>query len=254
MKGIYFVGKQILCDTHKPQLNQRFFAARVAAAVAYPLDRDAELARNGTAPVLNARSFAVKICRALEGCYVEPCIVKAAHPLPIMQDEIFAPILYVVEFDELEQAIGWHNDVPQGLSSAIFTSGLVAGETFLSARGSDEGECDGPETEIDQSAAERRGVVVLALRRRLRDQSDLPIREPDAAIERTRLRCARFWIREQQLRRTALQQEIAERRSHYLREALAHEHDGCVAHTAEHPVESLCYLEPAAAQVDSANS
>ena len=77
--------------------------------------------------------------RALEGCYVEPCIVKAAQPLPIMQDEIFAPILYVVEFDELEQAIGWHNDVPQGLSSAIFTSGLVAGETFLSARGSDCG-------------------------------------------------------------------------------------------------------------------
>ncbi len=77
--------------------------------------------------------------RTLEGCYAEPCIVKAAQPLPIMQDEIFAPILYVVEFDELEQAIGWHNDVPQGLSSAIFTSGLVAGETFLSARGSDCG-------------------------------------------------------------------------------------------------------------------
>ena len=77
--------------------------------------------------------------RALEGCFVEPCIVKAAQPLPIMQDEIFAPILYVVEFDELQQAIAWHNDVPQGLSSAIFTSGLVAGETFLSARGSDCG-------------------------------------------------------------------------------------------------------------------
>ena len=77
--------------------------------------------------------------QALEGCYVKPCIVKAAHPLPLMQDEIFAPILYVVEFDELEQAIAWHNDVPQGLSSAIFTSGLVAGETFLSARGSDCG-------------------------------------------------------------------------------------------------------------------
>ena len=77
--------------------------------------------------------------RALEGCFVEPCIVKAAYPLPIMQDEIFAPILYVVEFDELDQAIGWHNDVPQGLSSAIFTSGLVAGETFLSHRGSDCG-------------------------------------------------------------------------------------------------------------------
>jgi aldehyde dehydrogenase (NAD+) len=76
---------------------------------------------------------------ALEGCYVEPCIVKAAAPLPIMQEEIFAPILYVVEFDELDQAIAWHNDVPQGLSSAMFTSGLIAAETFLSHRGSDCG-------------------------------------------------------------------------------------------------------------------
>ncbi len=77
--------------------------------------------------------------QALEGCYVEPCIVQAAQPLPIMQDEIFAPILYVVEFDQLPQALAWHNGVPQGLSSAIFTSSLIAGETFLSHRGSDCG-------------------------------------------------------------------------------------------------------------------
>ncbi len=77
--------------------------------------------------------------RPLEGCFVEPCIVKATAPLPIMQDEIFAPILYVVEFDHLEEALTWHNDVPQGLSSAMFTSNLIAAETFLSHRGSDCG-------------------------------------------------------------------------------------------------------------------
>ena len=74
-----------------------------------------------------------------EGCYVEPAIVRAKHSLPIMQEEIFAPILYVIEFEEVEQAIAWHNDVPQGLSSAMFTSNLMSAETFLSHRGSDCG-------------------------------------------------------------------------------------------------------------------
>jgi aldehyde dehydrogenase (NAD+) len=77
--------------------------------------------------------------RRLGGCYVEPALVKASPDLPIMQEEIFAPILYLIEFDELEQAIRWHNDVPQGLSSAMFTNSLTASETFLSYRGSDCG-------------------------------------------------------------------------------------------------------------------
>ena len=47
--------------------------------------------------------------------------------MPVVQEEIFAPILYLMEYDDLEQAIAWHNDVPQGLSSAIFTSNLFAG-------------------------------------------------------------------------------------------------------------------------------
>jgi len=77
--------------------------------------------------------------QSLQGNYVEPTIIRAPAPLPVMQDEIFAPILYTVEFDHLEQALAWHNDVPQGLSSAMFTSGLIAAETFLSHRGSDCG-------------------------------------------------------------------------------------------------------------------
>jgi aldehyde dehydrogenase (NAD+) len=73
------------------------------------------------------------------GCFVEPTIVKAEASMPILKEEIFAPILYVIEFDAIEQAIEWHNNVPQGPSSAMFTTNLTSAETFLSARGSDCG-------------------------------------------------------------------------------------------------------------------
>ncbi len=75
----------------------------------------------------------------LGGCYVKPALVKARAGMPIVQEEVFAPILYLIEFDTLDQAIQWHNDVPQGLSSAMFTTSLISAETFLSARGSDCG-------------------------------------------------------------------------------------------------------------------
>jgi len=75
----------------------------------------------------------------LGGCYVKPALVKARADMPIVQEEVFAPILYLIEFDTLDQAIQWHNAVPQGLSSAMFTTNLMAAETFLSARGSDCG-------------------------------------------------------------------------------------------------------------------
>ena len=73
------------------------------------------------------------------GCYVEPTLVRARPDMPILKEEIFAPILHLVEFDRLDDAIQWHNDVPQGLSSAMFTTNLIAAETFLSHRGSDCG-------------------------------------------------------------------------------------------------------------------
>ena len=56
-----------------------------------------------------------------------------------VREEVFAPVLHIVAFETLEEAIALHNDVPQGLSSAIFTNNLVAAETFLAARGSDCG-------------------------------------------------------------------------------------------------------------------
>jgi aldehyde dehydrogenase (NAD+) len=73
------------------------------------------------------------------GCYVEPTLVRARPELPMLKEELFAPVLYLVEFDRLEQAIEWHNDVPQGLSSSMFTTSLISAETFLSAGGSDCG-------------------------------------------------------------------------------------------------------------------
>jgi aldehyde dehydrogenase (NAD+) len=77
--------------------------------------------------------------RALDGGFVQPALVRARPDMPILKEEIFAPILYLVEFADLDQAIHWHNDVPQGLSSAMFTTSLVHAETFLSHRGSDCG-------------------------------------------------------------------------------------------------------------------
>jgi aldehyde dehydrogenase (NAD+) len=73
------------------------------------------------------------------GCFAQPTLVRARPEMPILKEEIFAPILYIVEFDDIDQAIHWHNDVPQGLSSAMFTGNLIAAETFLSHRGSDCG-------------------------------------------------------------------------------------------------------------------
>ncbi|MDZ7339588.1 MAG: aldehyde dehydrogenase family protein [candidate division KSB1 bacterium] len=73
------------------------------------------------------------------GCYVEPTIVKARPDMPIVGEETFAPILYVMPFSTLDEAIEIHNSVEQGLSSAMFTTNLLAAETFLSARGSDCG-------------------------------------------------------------------------------------------------------------------
>ena len=75
----------------------------------------------------------------LEGCYVKPAIVRAHKHMKIVQNEIFAPVLYVFEFDELDEAIEMHNNVPQGLSSAMFTSNMFSAERFLSHEGSDCG-------------------------------------------------------------------------------------------------------------------
>ena len=90
-----------------------------------------------------------------DGFFVTPCIAKVSEQLPIVKHETFAPILYVLTYETLEEAIALQNDVPQGLSSAIFTSNLFASERFLAATGSD---CGIANVNIGTSGAEIGGA------------------------------------------------------------------------------------------------
>jgi len=71
--------------------------------------------------------------------YVMPTLIATEKPLPIMQEETFGPLLYVTPVDSLAQAIDYNNNVPQGLSSAIFTQNLQKAQEFIAATGSDCG-------------------------------------------------------------------------------------------------------------------
>lgn len=71
--------------------------------------------------------------------FVEPTIIKMPSQTEIVKTETFAPILYLIEYDTIEDAVRIHNDVPQGLSSAMFTDSVREAEAFLSAAGSDCG-------------------------------------------------------------------------------------------------------------------
>jgi aldehyde dehydrogenase (NAD+) len=89
------------------------------------------------------------------GHYVEPTVIKATPDMAITHHETFAPILYVMEYEDLEQAIFWQNDVPQGLSSAIFSDSFRKVERFLSHAGSD---CGIANVNIGTSGAEIGGA------------------------------------------------------------------------------------------------
>lgn len=87
--------------------------------------------------------------------FVEPTIIKMPHQTDIVRQETFAPILYLLEYNTIEEAISIHNDVPQGLSSAIFTDSLKTAEAFLSVSGSD---CGIANVNIGTSGAEIGGA------------------------------------------------------------------------------------------------
>jgi len=89
------------------------------------------------------------------GCYVRPAIAEASNDMAIVQHETFAPILYVMKYDTLDEAIALQNGVVQGLSSAIMTNNLRAAERFLSANGSD---CGIANVNIGTSGAEIGGA------------------------------------------------------------------------------------------------
>lgn len=88
-------------------------------------------------------------------CYVKPCIIEAKNEYHIVQEETFAPILYIMKYSTIEEAIALQNAVPQGLSSSIFTTNIRESELFLSHAGSD---CGIANVNIGTSGAEIGGA------------------------------------------------------------------------------------------------
>ncbi|MDE3236355.1 MAG: aldehyde dehydrogenase family protein [Bacteroidota bacterium] len=89
------------------------------------------------------------------GCYVQPCIAEAEPHMPVVQQETFAPILYLIRYNTIDEAIAIQNNVPQGLSSAIMTLNMREAEQFLSHAGSD---CGIANVNIGTSGAEIGGA------------------------------------------------------------------------------------------------
>ena len=89
------------------------------------------------------------------GCYVKPVIVEADNDFEIVQEETFAPILYLMKYSNLKEAVSMQNNVAQGLSSAIMTNNLKEAEYFLSHAGSD---CGIANVNIGTSGAEIGGA------------------------------------------------------------------------------------------------
>ena len=89
------------------------------------------------------------------GCYVKPCVIEAKNEYPIVQHETFAPILYIMKYKTMEDAIAMQNGVVQGLSSSIMTTNMREAEMFLSTNGSD---CGIANVNIGTSGAEIGGA------------------------------------------------------------------------------------------------
>ncbi len=89
------------------------------------------------------------------GCYVKPCVAEVTNDMAIVQAETFAPILYLIKYKKIDEAIAMQNGVPQGLSSAIFTQNLREAEKFLGYAGSD---CGIANVNIGTSGAEIGGA------------------------------------------------------------------------------------------------
>jgi aldehyde dehydrogenase (NAD+) len=144
----------IHADIHA-RLLDRLRRVYAAVAVGNPLQHDVPVGPLIDQAAFDAMQRALAVARdaggvvhggervTVEGCfdafYVRPAIVDMPAQIPLMQQETFAPILYVLRFETLDQAIDLQNAVPQGLSSSIFTNDLRESERFLSAAGSDCG-------------------------------------------------------------------------------------------------------------------
>ena len=151
-----------------PRLTERLINAYSQVKIGDPLDPDTLMG-----PLVDAQAVAGMTAALQElkkaggeilyggqpldrpGNFVTPCIARAKSEFDVVRRETFAPILYLIECDDLPDAVARHNDVPQGLSSAIFTADLKAAETFLSHAGSD---CGIANVNIGTSGAEIGGA------------------------------------------------------------------------------------------------
>jgi aldehyde dehydrogenase (NAD+) len=134
------------------ELERRLVAGFAQVRIGDPLDAatlmgpliDQEAVAQYRAALENAQAQGGRLLcggRVLDrpGNFVEPAIVRATAGMPVVQTETFAPILYVIPYRTLDEAMEMHNSVPYGLSSAVFTDRMQVAERFLSAEGSDCG-------------------------------------------------------------------------------------------------------------------
>ena len=151
------------------ELTNRLVGAYLQVPIGDPLDGGTLMGPLVTADAVDEMAGALETAKAEGGVvvtggrrrpdlgpqFVEPAIVRMPAQTEIVKRETFAPILYVLEYDQFEDAVRLHNDVPQGLSSAIFTESMRRAEEFLSSRGSD---CGIANVNIGTSGAEIGGA------------------------------------------------------------------------------------------------
>jgi len=143
----------IVHESVAKKLRERLLSAYKSVRIGNPLKRDTVMGplidRHAVEALLAAKERARreggKILYGGEplklpgDCYVTPCLAEAHNDFAIVQEETFAPILYLMTYKKFHDAIAMQNGVPQGLSSGVFTNDLREAEEFLSARGSDCG-------------------------------------------------------------------------------------------------------------------
>jgi aldehyde dehydrogenase (NAD+) len=152
-----------------PALTDRLLRAYAQVRIGDPLDASTLMGPLVTAQAVEQMEAAIRqavseggevLCGSkrrgdLGQQFVEPTIIRMPAQSAIVKQETFAPILYLLEYERFEDALAMHNDVPQGLSSAIFTENMRIAEEFLSTRGSD---CGIANVNIGTSGAEIGGA------------------------------------------------------------------------------------------------
>ncbi|TVQ04723.1 MAG: aldehyde dehydrogenase family protein [Balneolaceae bacterium] len=135
------------------KIKERLGSIYESVTIGNPLDADTLVGPLIDNDAVNAMQAALKqvkeeggtvvcggdVLENMEGHYVKPAICEVENHYKIVQEETFAPILYLIKYSSLDEAISYHNGVKQGLSSAMFTLNMREAETFLSHRGSDCG-------------------------------------------------------------------------------------------------------------------